>query len=187
MLPTDLKIIKKQNLKNVSDLSPSLRCPLLEPVSSAFFLCSESGSFSLLGNRKVCQTLQRQQQPQSSLSFVGLVHHFTSQVCYLKIKENEEQKWFDCVVREGVGTSNFTTMTGHFFHYIRSVFLVHHYYYNQNIKSVILVHRHCNKNQTFDVLILPMASKKITTSKIKISTTYGILPMVTKACGALGG
>jgi hypothetical protein len=28
--------------------------------------------------------------------------------------------------------------------------------------------------------------KKITTSKIKISTTYGILPMVTKACGALG-
>jgi hypothetical protein len=37
-------------------------------------------------------------------------------------------------------------------HYIKSVFLVHHYY---------------NKNQTFDVLILPMASKKIRTSKIK--------------------
>jgi hypothetical protein len=34
--------------------------------------------------------------------------------------------------------------------------------------------------------ILPMASKKITTSKIKISTTYGVLPMVTKACGGLG-
>ncbi len=26
----------------------------------------------------------------------------------------------------------------------------------------------------------------ITTTKIKISTTYGILPMVTKACGGLG-
>ncbi len=49
-------------------------------------------------------------------------------------------------------------------HYIKSVFLVHHYY---------------DKNQTFDVLILPMASKKI-------RTTYGILPMVTKACGGLG-
>jgi hypothetical protein len=54
-------------------------------------------------------------------------------------------------------------------HYIESPFLVDHYY------------------DTFDVLILPMASKKITTSKIKISTTYRILPMVTKACGALGG
>ncbi len=30
--------------------------------------------------------------------------------------------------REGVGTSNFTTTTGHFFLYIESVFLVHHYY-----------------------------------------------------------
>jgi hypothetical protein len=28
--------------------------------------------------------------------------------------------------------------------------------------------------------------EKITTSKIKISTTFGILPIVTKACGALG-
>jgi hypothetical protein len=54
-------------------------------------------------------------------------------------------------------------------HYIKSPFLVDHYY------------------DTSDVLISPMASKKITTSKIKISTTYGILPMVTKACGALGG
>ena len=37
-------------------------------------------------------------------------------------------------------------------HYIESVFLVHHYY---------------DKNPTFNVLILPMASKKIRTSKIK--------------------
>ena len=88
---------------------------------------------------------------------------------------------------EGVRTSNFTTTTGHFFQNIESVFLVHHYYYNQNIKNGFLVDHYYDKNQTFDVLILPMASKKITTSKIKISSTYGILPMVTKACGALGG
>jgi hypothetical protein len=42
------------------------------------------------------------------------------------------------------------------------------------------------KKKTFDVLIFPMASKKIRTSKIEISTTYGVLPMVTKACGGLG-
>ena len=70
---------------------------------------------------------------------------------------------------------------------VESVFLVHHYYYyNQNIKNGFLVDHYYDKNQTFNVLILPMASKKITTSKIKISTTYGILPMVTKACGGLG-
>jgi len=28
----------------------------------------------------------------------------------------------------GVGTSNFTTTTGHFFHYIKNGFLVDHYY-----------------------------------------------------------
>ncbi len=39
---------------------------------------------------------------------------------------------------------------------------------------------------TFDVLILPMVSKKIRTLKIKISTTYGVLHMVTKVCGGLG-
>jgi hypothetical protein len=42
------------------------------------------------------------------------------------------------------------------------------------------------KIKTFDDLILPMWSKKITPSKIKISTTYGLLPMVTKDCGGLG-
>jgi hypothetical protein len=66
-------------------------------------------------------------------------------------------------LREKVTTTNFTTLKtkkniekfgDH--HYIKSPFLVDHYY------------------DTFDVLILPMASKKITTSKIKISTTYGI-------------
>ena len=70
-------------------------------------------------------------------------------------------------------------------HYIKSHFLVHHY--NQNIENGFVVDHYYDKNQTFDVLILPMASKKITMLKIKISTTYGILLMVTEACGALGG
>ena len=49
-------------------------------------------------------------------------------------------------------------------HYIESHFLVHHYYYNQNNKNGFLVDHYYD---TFNVLILPMASKKITTSKIK--------------------
>ncbi len=64
-----------------------------------------------------------------------------------------------------------------------------HYYdrpFFQNVNIVFLVHHYYDKNQTFDVLILRMASKKIRTSKIEISTTYGVLPMVTKACGGLG-
>ena len=50
---------------------------------------------------------------------------------------------------------------------------------NQNVEKNI-------KIKTFDVLILPMDLKPIRTSKIDISTTYGVLPMVTKACGGLG-
>jgi metal-responsive CopG/Arc/MetJ family transcriptional regulator len=59
---------------------------------------------------------------------------------------------------------------------LKSVFLVHHYTEidkDHNVESVFLVHHYYNKNQTFNVLILPMASKKIPTLKIKISTTYG--------------
>ena len=66
---------------------------------------------------------------------------------------------------------NFTTTTGNFFHYIESGFLVDHYYDNQNVEKNI-------KIKTFDVLILPMASKKITTSKIKNINwhfTYGYI------------
>jgi hypothetical protein len=94
---------------------------------------------------------------------------------------------------EKVTTTNFTTsktkkniekFANH--HYIESHLLVHHYYYNQNIENGFLVDHYYDKSQTFDVLILPMVSKRITMLKIKISTTYGILPMVTKACGALG-
>jgi hypothetical protein len=86
--------------------------------------------------------------------------------------------------REGVGTSNFTTTTGNFFQNVKNGF--------ELITTTTSLHRNClfsssllQQKKTFDVLILPMASKKITTSKIKISTTYGILPMVTKACGGV--
>ncbi len=53
---------------------------------------------------------------------------------------------------------------------VESVFLVHHYIEidkDHNVESVFLVHHYYDKNQTFDVLFLPMASKKIRTSKIK--------------------
>ena len=40
-----------------------------------------------------------------------------------------------CLYDQGVGMSNFTTMTGHFFHYIKSGFLVHHYIKNQCLFS----------------------------------------------------
>ncbi len=53
---------------------------------------------------------------------------------------------------------------------VESVFLVHHYIEidkDHNVESVFLVHHYYDKNQTFDVLILPMASKKIRTLKIK--------------------
>ncbi len=46
---------------------------------------------------------------------------------------------------------------------------------------------HFLAQNTFDVLILPMASEKIRRSKIKkINYLCGILPMCTKACGGLG-
>jgi hypothetical protein len=49
-------------------------------------------AFPFLETGRFVKTLQRQQQSQSSLSFVGLVHHFTSQVRYLKIKEMRKKK-----------------------------------------------------------------------------------------------
>ncbi len=94
---------------------------------------------------------------------------------------------------EGVGTSNFRTTTGHFFQNVEIVFLVYHHYDITTSKMAFelittTTIRTSKRTQklTFNALILPMASKKITTSKIKISTTNGILPMVTKACGGLG-
>ena len=78
---------------------------------------------------------------------------------------------------------------------IESVFLVHHYYYNQNNKSVFLVHHYYdNQNIEKDIEIDFRCSdftcgvkKDQNVQKIEISTTYGVLPMVTKPCGALGG
>ena len=77
-----------------------------------------------------------------------------------------------------------------------------HYYENHNVKKQKehrkickpSLHQKCHfsssllqqKFKTFDVLIFPMASKKIRTLKIDTSTTYGVLPMDTKACGGLG-
>ena len=101
------------------------------------------------------------------------------------------------ILREGVGTSTIRMSTGQKFQNVKMVFLV-----DQNVEirtskmSFELIRTTTIrtlkialkiKNQTFDVLILPMDLKPIRTSKIYISTTYGVLPMVTKACGALGG
>jgi hypothetical protein len=67
-------------------------------------------------------------------------------------------------VWEVVGTSNFTTTTGHFFHYIENGFLVDHYieidkdhyYENHNVKK--------NVKRTSKVSVL---------SNFHILTTYG--------------
>ncbi len=75
--------------------------------------------------------------------------------------------------RKRVTTTNFTKSK------FKNVFLVHHYYDNQNVKKN-------NKIKTMDVLILPMVSKRSERRKSKTSTIYGILPMVSKACGGLG-
>ncbi len=66
--------------------------------------------------------------------------------------------------REGVGTSNLTTTTGHFFHYIENGFLVDHYieidkdhyYKNHNVEK--------NVKKTSKVSVL---------SDFHILTTYG--------------
>jgi hypothetical protein len=55
---------------------------------------------------------------------------------------------------EGVRTSNFTTTTGHFFHYIESVFLGHHYYNIRTLKSVFLVDRNIENQCLFSSSLL---------------------------------
>jgi hypothetical protein len=45
---------------------------------------------------------------------------------YVKKRKQNKIKWL-LFIREWVRMSNFTTMTGHFFHYIKSPFLVDHY------------------------------------------------------------
>ena len=55
---------------------------------------------------------------------------------------------------EGVGTSNFTTTTGHFFHYIESVFLVHHYYDIRTSKSVFLVDHYIKIDKDHNVKVV---------------------------------
>ncbi len=46
----------------------------------------------------------------------------------LKTVEHTFERLWNIFIWEGVGTSNFTTTTGHFFHYIENGFLVDHYY-----------------------------------------------------------
>ncbi len=60
-------------------------------------------------------------------------HNSTLKMSETELKQQDNlsapfEKGIKTLKREGVGTSNFTTTTGHFFHYIKNVFLVHHYY-----------------------------------------------------------
>ncbi len=62
---------------------------------------------------------------------------------------------------------------------------------DQNVENQNVENQNVKKNveslkMTFDVLILPMHQKRSERRKSKRSTTYGILPMCTKACGGLG-
>ena len=90
---------------------------------------------------------------------------------------------------------NFRSTTDLKFQNIKSVFLVHHCYDNQNIKSVFLVHHYYNNQniikRTSKLRLLMFwfylwRQKRSERQKSKTSTTYGVLPMVAKACGGLG-
>ncbi len=83
--------------------------------------------------------------------------HFASPVQTKLISFNTKfEKNWNSILGEGVGTSNFTIMTGHFFHYIKSPFLVDHYY---NI----------TKSKMAFELITTSKLTKITTTKIRTS------------------
>ena len=78
---------------------------------------------------------------------------------------------------------------------IKSDFLAHRYYYNQNIESVFLVHNYydnqnIDKNIEIDFRCSDFTygvKKDHNVENQNINTyTYGVLPMVTKACGGLG-
>ena len=62
---------------------------------------------------------------------------------------------------------------------VENVFWVDHYYKNQNVEKNI-------ENQKLDFRHSDFTYGFKTDQKIEISTTYGVLPMVTKACGGLG-
>jgi hypothetical protein len=84
--------------------------------------------------------------------------------------------YFGSNTGEGVGTSNFTTMTWQKFQNVENGFLVHHYYDNQNVKKVFLVHHYYDnqnvkkniksqENYNFNVVIFSDAIGKIRMSK----------------------
>ncbi len=76
--------------------------------------------------------------------------------------------------RDGVGMSEIRTLKG------------------QNVKSFFKDDQKVERserrksNYTFDVLIFFDAIGNIRTSKVFWATTYGVLPICTKACGGLG-
>ena len=71
---------------------------------------------------------------------------------------------FCAIYREGVGTSNFTTTTGHFFHYIENGFLVDHY--------IKIDKDHYYKNHNVEKNV-KTTSKVSVLSDFHILTTYG--------------
>ncbi len=131
------------------------------------------GQLNIFGEKKVVQTKRPQVIP--NISF-----RVWEKVRTTKIRTSKFKK-------------NIKNVSKH--QNIESVFLVHHYYYNQNIESVFLVHHYYdNQNIEKDIEIDFRCSdftcgvkKDQNVQKIEISTTYGVLPMVTKPCGALGG
>ncbi len=109
------------------------------------------------------------------------------------------------IFREGVGASNFRTTTGHFFFrtpkWNACIFLVHHYYDIRMSKCVLLVDQNTqiDKDQNYDNQNIENQTnwllmfwfylwrqKRSERRKSKISTTYGVLPIFTKACGGSG-
>jgi hypothetical protein len=82
---------------------------------------------------------------------------------YATQKRGELSFLIDCFFGEKITTTKITMSktknnikkcVNH--HYIKSVFLVHHYIEidkDHNVESVFLVHQYYDKNQTFDVLI----------------------------------
>jgi hypothetical protein len=81
-------------------------------------------------------------------------------------------------LREGVGTSKIRKGQN-----VKSILKDDHNVKRSERQKSECRKEHRKSKMTFDILILPMASKKIRTSKIKKSTTYGVLPIFTKACG----
>ncbi len=81
-------------------------------------------------------------------------------------------------------------------HFVKSIFKVdqnvesdNNHQLDQNVKNQNVeknVESQKSSKNTFDVLKFFDAIGNIRTSKFFLATTYGVLPMCTKACGGLG-